>query len=64
MAYLGAESGDDVVLEKVNKRETQASTIEALNKMGKAGIAGSVMLLNGLGARALAGAEPAAGHRP
>jgi radical SAM superfamily enzyme YgiQ (UPF0313 family) len=49
MAYLGAESGDDVVLEKVNKRETQASTIEALNKMGEAGITRSVMLLNGLG---------------
>lgn len=49
MAYLGAESGDDTVLEKVNKRETQASTIDALNKMGKAGIKRSVMLLNGLG---------------
>jgi radical SAM superfamily enzyme YgiQ (UPF0313 family) len=51
MAYLGAESGDDTVLEKVNKRETQASTIEALNKMGEAGITRSVMLLNGLGGR-------------
>lgn len=49
MAYLGAESGDDTVLEKVNKRETQASTIDALNKMGEAGIKRSVMLLNGLG---------------
>lgn len=49
MAYLGAESGDDTVLERVNKRETQASTIEALNKMGQAGITRSVMLLNGLG---------------
>jgi len=51
MAYLGAESGDDLVLEKVNKRETQASTIEALNKMREAGISRSVMLLNGLGGR-------------
>jgi len=49
MAYLGAESGDDDVLKKVNKRETQATTIEALNKMGEAGIKRSVMLLNGLG---------------
>ena len=49
MTYLGAESGDDTVLEKVNKRETQASTIEALNKMGEAGMTRSVMLLNGLG---------------
>jgi len=49
MTYLGAESGDDTVLEKVNKRETQATTIEALNKMGEAGMTRSVMLLNGLG---------------
>lgn len=50
-AYVGAESGDDLVLEKVNKGETQASTREALDKLGEAGITRSVMLLNGLGGK-------------
>jgi radical SAM superfamily enzyme YgiQ (UPF0313 family) len=49
MAYLGAESGDDTVLEKVNKGETFDSTRAALDKLGEAGIARSVMILNGLG---------------
>lgn len=49
MAYVGAESGDDLVLKKVNKCETQASTIDALDKLQRAGIARSVMILNGLG---------------
>ncbi len=49
MAYVGAESGDDLVLEKVNKCETYASTVDALDKLGQAGITRSVMILNGLG---------------
>ena len=49
MAYVGAESGDDLVLEKVNKCETHASTVDALDKLGEAGITRSVMILNGLG---------------
>lgn len=49
LAYVGAESGDDVVLERVNKGETFASTAEALDKLGAAGISRSVMILNGLG---------------
>jgi len=53
LAYLGAESGDDVVLEKINKGETYASTLDALDKLGAAGITRSVMLLNGLGGEAL-----------
>ncbi|MDR1424428.1 MAG: radical SAM protein [Azoarcus sp.] len=63
LAYVGAESGDDVVLEKVNKGETFSSTAEALAKLAEAGIARSVMILNGLGgeryseAHALASAE-------
>jgi radical SAM superfamily enzyme YgiQ (UPF0313 family) len=48
LAYIGAESGDDVVLEKVNKGETFATTSEALNKLHEAGIKRSVMILNGL----------------
>jgi len=49
MAYIGAESGDDEVLKKVNKGETFDSTRLALDKLGEAGITRSVMILNGLG---------------
>lgn len=52
LAYVGAESGDDEVLQRVNKGETFASTADALNKLGEAGITRSVMLLNGLGGHA------------
>jgi radical SAM superfamily enzyme YgiQ (UPF0313 family) len=51
LAYIGAESGDDVVLGRVNKGETFESTRVALDKLGAAGITRSVMLLNGLGGR-------------
>jgi len=47
--YVGAESGDDTVLEKVKKGETHESTIAALHKVKAAGIKSSVMILNGLG---------------
>lgn len=53
MLYVGAESGDDQVLERVNKGETYASTEEALSKSGEAGIQRSVMILNGLGGKSL-----------
>ncbi len=53
MAYVGAESGDDEVLEKVNKGESFESTREALDKLREAGIKRSVMILNGLGGKAL-----------
>lgn len=53
LAYIGAESGDDEVLRKVNKGETFDTTRDALDKLGAAGITRSVMLLNGLGGRAL-----------
>lgn len=49
MVYVGAESGDDLVLEKVSKGETFATTCEALNKLKEAGIKRSMMILNGLG---------------
>ena len=51
LAYVGAESGDDTVLARVNKGETFDSTREALDKLGEAGISRSVMILNGLGGR-------------
>lgn len=53
LVYVGAESGDDEVLRNVNKGETSETTREALDKLGAAGIARSVMLLNGLGGRLL-----------
>ena len=53
IAYVGAESGDDEVLARVNKGETCASTVDALLKLGEAGITRSVMILNGLGGRAM-----------
>ena len=53
MAYVGAESGDDAVLAAVHKGETFDTTCEALDKLGAAGITRSVMILNGLGGKAL-----------
>jgi len=49
LVYVGAESGDDEVLARVDKGETFESTREALEKLGEAGIKRSVMILNGLG---------------
>ena len=51
MVYVGAESGDDLVLQKINKGETFGTTADALDKLGQAGMTRSVMLLNGLGGR-------------
>jgi len=53
MVYVGAESGDDAVLAAVDKGETFDTTVDALNKLGTAGITRSVMILNGLGGREL-----------
>jgi radical SAM superfamily enzyme YgiQ (UPF0313 family) len=53
LVYVGAESGDDEVLAAVNKGETFDTSREALEKLGEAGIKRSVMILNGLGGRAL-----------
>lgn len=51
MVYVGAESGDDEVLARVNKGETFDSTLGALEKLGAVGIQRSVMILNGLGGK-------------
>ena len=53
IVYVGAESGDDEVLRRVGKGETYASTATALLRASSAGIKTSVMILNGLGGRAL-----------
>lgn len=55
MVYVGAESGDDQVLAAVNKGESFETTRESLDKLGQAGITRSVMILNGLGGKALSG---------
>ena len=49
MLYVGLESGDDFVLEMVNKGETFESSVSALKKIRDSGIRSSVMVLNGLG---------------
>ena len=47
--YVGCESGDDLVLERVNKGETYQSSLSALQKINAAGAKSSVMILNGMG---------------
>lgn len=47
--YVGCESGDDEVLEKVNKGETYETQKQALLKIRESGLRSSVMILNGLG---------------
>jgi radical SAM superfamily enzyme YgiQ (UPF0313 family) len=49
--YVGCESGDDLVLERVRKGETYQSSLEALQKVKAAGAKCSVMILNGLGGK-------------
>jgi radical SAM superfamily enzyme YgiQ (UPF0313 family) len=49
--YVGAESGDDTVLQRVGKGETYATTANALLRARAAGIKTSVMILNGIGGR-------------
>ena len=51
LIYVGIESGDDEVLQMINKGETHASSIEGLLKAKNAGIKSSVMILSGLGGR-------------
>jgi radical SAM superfamily enzyme YgiQ (UPF0313 family) len=49
--YVGAESGDDGVLARIDKGETCASTVDALLRARAAGIRTSVMILNGIGGK-------------
>ncbi len=53
LAYLGAESGDDEVLTRIDPGESFESPRDALDQLGEAGIPRSVMILNGLGGQAL-----------
>ena len=47
--YVGCESGDDLVLDRVSKGETFETSLEALQKIKAAGAKSSVMILNGMG---------------
>jgi radical SAM superfamily enzyme YgiQ (UPF0313 family) len=49
LMYVGCESGDDQVLELIEKGETYRSSLVALQKVKQAGMKSSVMILNGLG---------------
>lgn len=49
LVYVGCESGDDEILNIIDKGETYASSLIALNKLKQAGVKSSVMILNGLG---------------
>ena len=51
--YIGAESGSDEVLRRVNKGETAQEIIQAVQKAERAGILTSVTLISGLGGREL-----------
>jgi len=47
--YVGCESGDDLVLDRVQKGETYVTSLSALQKIKAAGAKSSVMILNGMG---------------
>ena len=49
--YVGCESGDDLVLDRVDKGEDFASSLAALCKIKAAGAKSSVMILNGMGGK-------------
>jgi len=49
LMYVGCESGDDEVLQLIEKGESYQSSLVALNKIKQAGMKSSVMILNGLG---------------
>jgi radical SAM superfamily enzyme YgiQ (UPF0313 family) len=49
--YVGCESGDDLVLDRVSKGETFESSLDALKKIKVAGSKSSVMILNGMGGK-------------
>lgn len=53
LLYVGCESGDNEVLEKIVKGETFDSSYQALTKISQAGLKSSVMILNGMGGQLL-----------
>ncbi|MBN1185329.1 MAG: radical SAM protein [Bacteroidales bacterium] len=51
LLYIGIESGNDDLLQLINKSETHDSTVEGIIKAHEAGIDTSIMVINGLGGR-------------
>lgn len=51
LLYIGIETGDDELLQLINKGETFSSTVEGILKAHEAGIETSIMILNGLGGK-------------
>ncbi len=51
LLYVGIESGDNQVLDAIQKGETFESTVEGLNKSKAAGMDSSVMIINGVGGK-------------
>ena len=53
IVYIGAESGSEEVLRRINKGESPAQMIEAVQKAESAGIVTSVTFVSGLGGKEL-----------
>ncbi len=53
IVYHGMESGDDEVLARIDKGGTREQCIEAADKLREAGLAHSVIVLLGIGGKAL-----------
>ncbi len=51
MVYIGFESGDNLVLKKIEKGANFAETVEASKKLKESGIMNSVMVLLGIGGK-------------
>ena len=51
LLYIGIETGDDELLQLINKGETSKSTVDGILKAHQAGIETSIMILNGLGGK-------------
>lgn len=51
LMYVGCETGDDLMLEKIQKGETYQSSLASLQKIKLAGMKSSIMILNGLGGK-------------
>jgi radical SAM superfamily enzyme YgiQ (UPF0313 family) len=51
LLYIGIETGDDELLNIINKGETFTSTVEGIIKAQNAGIETSIMIINGLGGK-------------
>ena len=49
LVYQGLESGDDEVLERIDKGSTRAEAVLSASRLGEAGVAHSVIVLLGIG---------------